>query len=226
MNNDLIQRIDSLMVNIPKGEVVLRDDRIKKEWQVQIKPFLLAKYVVTMEVYDAIINSTCNDYKNSNKPVVNISWHDAITFCNSLSKTAGLTEFYSIQDDGKKVSCNLHSNGYRLPSEVEWQYACKAGAPGYTYGELQKIAWYNENSNGQIQDVGKKEPNAWGLYDMLGNVWEWCYDLYDEKVYGSYRIFRGGSWAEEARGCGATCRRRSHPTFHIDDLGFRLARSI
>ncbi|PEZ63882.1 cytoplasmic protein [Bacillus anthracis] len=226
MNNDLIQRIDSLMVNIPKGEVVLRDDRIKKEWQVQIKPFLLAKYVVTMELYDAIINSTCNDYKNSNKPVVNISWHDAITFCNSLSKTAGLTEFYSIQDDGKKVSCNLHSNGYRLPSEAEWQYACKAGAPGYTYGELQKIAWYNENSNGQIQDVGKKEPNAWDLYDMLGNVWEWCYDLYDEKVYGSYRIFRGGSWAEEARGCGATCRRRSHPTFHIDDLGFRLARSI
>ncbi|HFJ9314802.1 cytoplasmic protein [Bacillus anthracis] len=226
MNNDLIQRIDSLMVNIPKGEVVLRDDRIKKEWQVQIKPFLLAKYVVTMELYDAIINSTCNDYKNSNKPVVNISWHDAITFCNSLSKTAGLTEFYSIQDDGKKVSCNLHSNGYRLPSEAEWQYACKAGAPGYTYGELQKIAWYNENSNGKIQDVGKKEPNAWGLYDMLGNVWEWCYDLYDEKVYGSYRIFRGGSWAEEARGCGATCRRRSHPTFHIDDLGFRLARSI
>lgn len=61
---------------------------------------------------------------------------------------------------------------------------------------------------------------------MLGNVWEWCYDLYDEKVYGSYRIFRGGSWAEGARGCGATCRRRSHPTFHIDDLGFRLARSI
>ncbi|KXY12012.1 formylglycine-generating enzyme family protein [Bacillus sp. FSL K6-0067] len=226
MNNDLIQRIDSLMVNIPKGEVVLRDDRIKKEWQVQIKPFLLAKYVVTIELYDGIINSTCNDYKNSNKPVVNISWHDAITFCNSLSKTAGFTEFYSIQDDGKKVSCNLHSNGYRLPSEAEWQYACKAGAPGYTYGELQKIAWYNENSNGQIQDVGKKEPNAWGLYDMLGNVWEWCYDLYDKKVYGSYRIFRGGSWAEAARGCGATCRRRSHPTFHIDDLGFRLAKSI
>ncbi|MBG0962073.1 SUMF1/EgtB/PvdO family nonheme iron enzyme [Bacillus sp. SRB1LM] len=226
MNNDLIQRIDSLMVNIPKGEVVLRDDRIKKEWQVQIKPFLLAKYVVTIELYDGIINSTCNDYKNSNKPVVNISWHDAITFCNSLSKTAGLTEFYSIQDDGKKVSCNLHSNGYRLPSEAEWQYACKAGAPGYTYGELQKIPWYNENSNGQIHEVGKKEPNAWGLYDMLGNVWEWCYDLYDEKVYGSYRIFRGGSWAEAARGCGATCRRRSHPTFHIDDLGFRLAKSI
>ncbi|PGK38546.1 cytoplasmic protein [Bacillus anthracis] len=224
--NRFIGPVDSNMVKIPAGKIELRDDRIKKEWQVQIKPFFLAKYVVTAELYYAITNRVLNGNENSNKPVVNISWHDAIVFCNLFSKTAGFTEYYSIHDDGKKVSCNLHSNGYRLPSEAEWQYACKAGTPGYTYGELQKIAWYNENSNGQIQEVGKKEPNAWGIYDMLGNVWEWCYDLYDEKVYGSYRIFRGGSWAETARGCGATCRRRSHPTFHIDDLGFRLARSI
>ncbi|AJH21651.1 MULTISPECIES: formylglycine-generating enzyme family protein [Bacillus] len=224
--NRFIGPVDSNMVKIPTGKVELRDDRIKKEWQVQIKPFLLAKYVVTAELYYAITNRALNGNENGNKPVVNISWHDAIAFCNLLSKIAGFTEYYSIQDDGKKVSCNLHSNGYRLPSEAEWQYACKAGTTGYTYGELQKIAWYNENSSGQIHDVGKKEPNAWGLYDMLGNVWEWCYDLYDETVYGSYRIFRGGSWAEAARGCGATCRRRSHPTFHIDDLGFRLARSI
>lgn len=224
--NRFIGPVDSNMVKIPAGKVELRDDRIKKEWQVQIKPFLLAKYVVTAEVYYAITNRALNGNENGNKPVVNISWHEAISFCNLLSKIAGFTEYYSIQDDGKKVSCNLHSNGYRLPSEGEWQYACKAGTTGYTYGELDKIAWYNKNSDGKIHEVGKKEPNAWGVYDMLGNVWEWCYDLYDEKVYGSYRIFRGGSWAEEARGCGATCRRRSHPTFHIDDLGFRLARSI
>lgn len=87
------------------------------------------------------------------------------------------------------MKCNLDSNGYRLPSEAEWQYACKASTNGYTYGKLHDIAWYNENSNGEIHDVGQKEPNAWGLYDMLGNVWEWCYDLYDETVYGSYRIF-------------------------------------
>ncbi|MEK4737181.1 MULTISPECIES: formylglycine-generating enzyme family protein [Bacillus] len=224
--NRFIGPVDSNMVKIPAGKVELRDDRIKKEWQVQIKPFLLAKYVVTAELYYAITNRALNGNENGNKPVVNISWHEAISFCNLLSKIAGFTEYYSIQDDGKKVSCNLHSNGYRLPYEAEWQYACKAGTTGYTYGELDKIAWYNKNSDGKIHEVGKKEPNAWGVYDMLGNVWEWCYDLYDEKVYGSYRIFRGGSWAEEARGCGATCRRRSHPTFHIDDLGFRLARSI
>ncbi|AUB64033.1 cytoplasmic protein [Bacillus thuringiensis] len=226
MTNDLIQLIDSLMVNIPAGEVVLRDDRIKKEWLVQIQPFLLAKYAVTTELYDAITNSTLNNFVKNHKPVVNISWNDAITFCNVLSKKAGLKEYYSISDGGQIVRCKLDSNGYRLPSEAEWQYACKAGTTGYTYGKLHDIAWYNENSNGHIHDVGQKEPNAWGLYDMLGNVWEWCYDLYDEKVYGSYRIFRGGSWAEVARGCGATCRRRSHPTFHIEDLGFRLARSI
>ncbi|MGG0281431.1 SUMF1/EgtB/PvdO family nonheme iron enzyme [Bacillus pacificus] len=221
-----IRLVDSNMLKIPAGKVELRDDRIKKEWKVQVNSFLLAKYVVTMELYDAITNHTSNLSKDKNKPVVNISWNDAIMFCNLLSKKAGLKEYYSINDGYQIVSCNLDSNGYRLPSEAEWQYACKAGTPGYTYGELQKIAWYNENSNGEIQAVGKKEPNAWGLYDMVGNVWEWCYDLYDEKVYGSYRIFRGGSWAEKARGCGATCRRRSHPTFYIDDLGFRLAKSI
>ncbi|MGN4422616.1 formylglycine-generating enzyme family protein [Bacillus cereus group sp. MYBK30-1] len=224
--NEIIRSIDSYMVKIPVGEVILRDDRIKKEWKVQIKPFLLAKYAVTMRLYDAVTNNTPNVFKGNNKPVVNISWNDAILFCNLLSKKAGLKEYYSISDDGQKVRCNLDSNGYRLPSEAEWQYACKAGTTGYIYGELKEIAWYNENSEGHIHEVGKKESNAWGLYDMLGNVWEWCYDLYDEKVYGSYRIFRGGSWAEEARGCGATCRRRSHPTFRIDDLGFRLARSI
>ncbi|MBJ7984061.1 MULTISPECIES: formylglycine-generating enzyme family protein [Bacillus] len=224
--NEIIRSTDSYMVKVPTGEVVLRDDRIKKEWKVQVKPFLLAKYAVTMELYDAITNNTPNIFKYNNRPVVSISWNDAIVFCNLLSKKAGLKEYYSISDSGQIVSCNLGSNGYRLPSEAEWQYACKAGTTGYIYGELKEIAWYNENSDGHIHEVGGKEPNAWGLYDMLGNVWEWCYDLYDEKVYGSYRIFRGGSWAEGARGCGATCRRRSHPTFHIDDLGFRLARSI
>lgn len=143
-----------------------------------------------------------------------------------MRRHSGLKECYSVSDDSESVVWNGEADGYRLPTEAEWQYACKAGTGGYRYGELDEIAWYHENSGGMVHQVGQKRPNAWGLYDMLGNVWEWCWDVYEENVYGSYRFFRGGSWAEEARGCGATCRRRSHPTFRIDDLGFRLARSL
>jgi len=226
VSNEIKSNIDFPMVKIPGGEIELRDDRIKSKWKTEIRPFLLARYPVTMNLYYAITNKSSNSFDGDLKPVVNISWNDAISFCNLLSQKAGLKECYSIIDDSENIICDWDSNGYRLPSEAEWQYACKAGTTGYRYGELDKIGWYNKNSEGKIHEVGRKEPNAWGQYDMLGNVWEWCWDLYDEEVYGSYRIFRGGSWAEDARGCGASCRRRSHPSFSIDDLGFRLARSF
>jgi len=213
------------MVKIPGGEIGLRDDRTKNKWKVEIRPFFLAQYLVTNELYMYITSTAHISFNGDQKPVVNISWNDAISFCNLLSQKAGLKECYSINKDGEDIICDWESDGYRLPSEAEWQYACKAGTNGFRYGEIGKIAWYNENSESKIHEVGRMEANAWGLYDMIGNVWEWCWDLYDEKVYDSYRIFRGGSWAEQARGCGASCRRRSHPTFRIDDLGFRLAKS-
>jgi formylglycine-generating enzyme required for sulfatase activity len=226
VSDPLKSDFDYPMIKIPGGEIELRDDRTKRLWKVEIKPFLLAQYPLTMELYCAITRKSPISIDRNQKPVVNISWNEAIYLCNLLSQKAGLNECYSISNNSEEIICDWESDGYRLPSEAEWQYACKAGTSGYRYGEIDKIAWYNENSEGEIHEVGKKEPNAWGLYDMVGNVWEWCWDLYDEKVYGSYRIFRGGSWAEEERGCGASCRRRSHPSFCIDDLGFRLARSF
>jgi formylglycine-generating enzyme required for sulfatase activity len=224
MSKALRNPADYPMVRIPAGKVELRDDRKKTEWTVEVNSFWLAPVPVTKELYFSILQKT--DSSNElHFPVVDVSWNDAISFCNLLSQHSGLQECYSVSDDDESVICNWEANGYRLPTEAEWQYACKAGTTGYRYGELDDIGWYNENSEGMAHAVGSKLPNAWGLYDMLGNVWEWCWDLYDVKVYGSYRVFRGGSWGEEARGCGATCRRRSHPTFRIDDLGFRLARS-
>lgn len=217
---------DYPMMKIPAGEVQLRDDRIKTTWTVEINSFLLSPVLVTNELYFSVLQMTMGSNDHPLIPVVNVSWNDAIKFCNLLSQQSGLKEYYSVSADGENVICNWEADGYHLPTEAEWQYTCKAGTSGYRYGELDEIAWYHGNSEGMIHEVGQKEPNAWGLYDMLGNVWEWCWDLYDVKVYGSYRVFRGGGWAEAARGCGATCRRRSHPTFRIDDLGFRLARSL
>lgn len=226
MSNEIERYLDYPMVKVPGGEIELRDDRIKSKWEVEIRTFHLARYPVTVDLYNAITKKTTKSPEENHKPIVNISWRDAISFCNLLSQKDGLKDAYVINDDGEHIIWDRESNGYRLPTEAEWQYACKAGTSGYQYGELDKIAWYNENSGGDLHAVGTKEPNAWGLYDMLGNVWEWCWDLYDEQVYGTYRIFRGGSWAEEARGCGVSCRRRSHPAFCVDDLGFRLARSL
>lgn len=214
------------MVTIPPGVIDLRDDRIKRTWTTRVNSFSLGSVPVTQALYFSTLPEAAEFHQDSQLPVVNVSWIDVITFCNVLSQRSGLQECYSVEDDEERVACDWNANGYRLPTEAEWQYACQAGTVGYRYGELDEIAWYHGNADGMAHEVGQKQPNAWGLHDMLGNVWEWCWDLYDTNVYGSYRIFRGGSWAEEARGCGATCRRRSHPKFHIDDLGFRLARSF
>ncbi|MET0415265.1 MAG: formylglycine-generating enzyme family protein [Actinoplanes sp.] len=117
------------------------------------------------------------------------------------------------------------ADGYRLPTEAEWEHACRAGTTGPRYGQLDDIAWYRGNSEGRAHAVGGKQPNAWGLRDMLGNVWDWCWDVYDAEVYGTYRVLRGGGWFDEHWSCRASVRRRSHPTFRVDDVGFRVARS-
>jgi formylglycine-generating enzyme required for sulfatase activity len=221
-----IEKIISGMVRIPLGEITLRDDRIKQSWKVEIQPFLLAKYPVTQAFYYDVMNENPSVFNGDENPVENVSWKDAVLFCNKLSIKTGLEPFYILEPSGNIVY-NSNHEGYRLPSEAEWEYACKAGTDGIRYGGIDDIAWYKKNSEQTTRKVGMKTPNPWGLYDMLGNVWEWCSDVYDETVYGSYRILRGGGWCDDERGCMSTNRRRSHPTsFKIDDLGFRIARSI
>ena len=225
MNTD--KSINDQLVLIQGGEIALRDDRIKKIWKVELEPFLIARYPLTQNLYFEITNESPSSFKGSKRPVETVSWKDAVNFCNSLSLKTGLTTCYSLGNDNIEITFDSKANGYRLPTEAEWEYACKAGTSGIRYGDLDKIAWYKNNSENRTHEVGMKEPNSWGLYDMLGNVWEWCSDIYDETAYGSYRIFRGGGWNDDERGCMATNRRRSHPvSFKIDDLGFRIARNI
>ena len=198
-----------MMVDIPAGTIALRDDRVGTRWEVSLSAFRLARYPVTGA---------------GDIPLTGLNWYDAVALCNELSAAGGLSPAYVVE--GFDVSCDWESPGYRLPTEAEWQYACTAGTPSYRYGPIDDIAWYADNSGGSAQVVGLKSPNAWGLHDMLGNVWEWCWDLYDPATYGSYRIFRGGGFDDPERSIGSTVRRRSHPTFAIEDLGLRVAQSV
>ncbi|NOQ25655.1 MAG: SUMF1/EgtB/PvdO family nonheme iron enzyme [Bacteroidales bacterium] len=215
------------MVEIPNGEITLRDDRLNQQWTVTIQPFLLSKYLISQDLYKEISNKNPSEFKGKKRPVECVSWKDSIEFCNLLSEKSGLNPCYIIDAEKEEIKFDSKANGFRLPSEAEWEFACKAGTKEIRYGEIDSISWYKKNSNGETHDIGTKAPNKMGLYDMLGNVWEWCSDIYDETVYGSYRIFRGGGWNDEERGCLATNRRRSHPiAFKIDDLGFRIAKNI
>lgn len=213
------------MVEIPSGKIEMRDDRKKLQWEVEIAPFLLAKFPVTQELYFEVTKESPSTFKGNKLPVETVTWKEAILFCNLLSDKEELTPCYSI--DNELVAFDVKADGFRLPTEAEWEYACRAATKSIRYGVLDIIGWYRANSGGTTHAVGLKEPNFWGLYDMLGNVWEWCSDIYDEEVYGSYRIFKGGGWHDEERGCIVSNRRRSHPfSFKIDDLGFRIAKNI
>jgi formylglycine-generating enzyme required for sulfatase activity len=170
-------------------------------------------------------------------PVVNVTWNDAIAFCNELSKLEGLKPYY-------RIGAGEQSGGdrYRLPTEAEWEYACRAGSTTkYGFGddasELGQYAWYEGNSGLKTHPVGQKRPNGFGLFDMHGNVWEWCWDWYDSRYYSqspdadpagpsrlSIRVFRGGGWDDDPRSVRSANRYRDTPVSRNGLLGFRVAR--
>ncbi|MFC0452720.1 formylglycine-generating enzyme family protein [Rhodococcus jostii] len=212
------------MIAVPAGRISLSDRRTTRSWSVELDAFEIAVHPVTQGEYAEITGEWPGATRGARLPVEGVSWQDAIRFCNTLSERAGLAAAY--RADGDDTVWDTAADGYRLPAEAEWERACRAETRGPRYGVLDAIAWYRENSGGRPQEVGGKEPNAWGLHDTLGNVWEWCWDLYDPEVYGTYRVLRGGGWFDEHWSCRASVRRRSHPTYRIDDVGFRLARGL
>ncbi|ROO85432.1 formylglycine-generating enzyme required for sulfatase activity [Actinocorallia herbida] len=212
------------MISVPSGRVSLSDRRTERGWSVEFGPYALGVVPVTQEQYERVTGVRPSTARGDRLPVEGVSWWDAVRFCNALSEREGLALAYRM--DGDNVSWDAGADGYRLPTEAEWEYACRAGSEGPRYGPLDEIAWHRGNSGERVHEVGGRLANAWGFHDMLGNVWDWCWDLYDPEVYGAYRVLRGGGWFDEHWSCRASARRRSHPTFRIDDVGFRLARSL
>lgn len=212
------------LVPVPGGSVELADRRTQTRWRVDVAPFLLGRVPVTQGQYRHVLEHSPSMSDGEEFPVETVSWFDAVRFSNALSRLEGLPPVYVV--DGEEVTVTDDADGYRLPREAEWEHACRAGTTTPRYGELDDIAWYAGNSGDRIRSVAGKAPNAFGLHDMLGNVWEWCAERYDPQVYGEYRVLRGGGWSDQEWSCRAGVRRRSHPTFAIEDVGFRVARSL
>ncbi|HEY0950324.1 formylglycine-generating enzyme family protein [Nocardioides sp.] len=220
------------------------DRRTDRRWVVVVDPFEIAATPVSVQEWNSASEIQL-EADASDLPAVQVTWRDAIEFCNERSRQAGLTPAYSFQvnptpevarprawapqhrpaPDDWHVEWDQQADGYRLPTEAEWQVACRADSAGPRYGDLDEIGWYEANSGGRLRPVGQKQPNAWGLFDMLGGVWEWCWDLYDPDVYGPYRVIRGGGWADPRWSCRVGVRRKTSPGAALDDLGLRLVRT-
>lgn len=206
---------------LPAGQVELHDARRKRRWTVDLEPFEIGATSVTTTQYAQLMGTS---ETGSQEPLVDINWIEAILFCNAASMDEGLVPAYIIDAGG--VTWQANASGYRLPTEAEWEYACRAGTTGPHYGPLDAIGWTANDKVEKPQEVGQKLPNAFGLHDTLGNVWEWCWDLLDPARYGEYRIFRGGGFADKSWSVRASTRRGGAPGMSHPDLGLRMARSV
>ena len=234
------------MVLIPAGRFIMGDetqvDAIPHE--VTVSSFYMDKNLVTQEQYQKVIGENPSRWKGAKNPVEQMRWSDAVRYCNARSKAEGLEPCYNLQT----WECNFQVNGCRLPTEAEWEYACRAGTTtAYFFGndvsKLADYAWFDKNSGGKPRLVGLKPPNAWGLYDMHGNVWEWCNDFYQVDHYqqspkenppgpktGETKAVRGGAWKFSAETCRSGYRYNENPgyadvCFGYDIYGFRCVKN-
>jgi formylglycine-generating enzyme required for sulfatase activity len=222
----MVRILNSLSVDtvlIKKGTFMMGEGSDRKEVTIK-EDFYMGKYPITIAEYMHFANDVKAHYPEwkekkihyyekinltDNAPIIGVSWHDAVAYCKWLSEKTG--------------------DNYRLPREAEWEYACRAGTTTkWSFGddekELEKYAWYKKNSDSKTHEVGKKLPNPWGLYDMHGNVLEWCEDWYNEDK--DAKVLRGGSWYYDASLTRSAYRFWNFPTSRGNHVGFRLLRIL
>jgi formylglycine-generating enzyme required for sulfatase activity len=231
----MVRIVNSLsidMVHIKKGTFIMGEGDDQKEVTIE-HDFELGKYPITIAEYMHFVRQTKGNYpewleegseyhietgsdnyykninQNDNAPIVGISWYDANAYCEWLSKQTG--------------------DNYRLPTEAEWEYSARAGTTTkWSFGDdealLEKYVWFSGNSNGHAYEVGMKKKNPWGLFDMHGNVWEWCVDDYEEA--SSSKVLRGGSWDDVGFLSRSADRYRFNPSNRVSYVGFRLLRTL
>ncbi|MCR5316954.1 MAG: formylglycine-generating enzyme family protein [Treponema sp.] len=231
---------------------------------VTLSSFYISDHEVTQAEYQSVMGTNPSNFSGSNKPVETVSWYDAITYCNKRSIAEGLTPCYTVSgvdfsgsvtvptsDDASwnAATCNWTANGYRLPTEAEWEYAARGGESGCSAENptdwagtddstnLGDYAWYSTNSGRTTHEVKTtSKANALNLYDMSGNVWEWCWDRADPietgaatnptgGSYSSGRTNRGGSWDNGTNFCSVAFRPLDRPYSRKNDLGFRVVRT-